>query len=78
VATIAGARVAAAHEGNAELVVSLLYSNGGTGEVVLDAAAAAALMQSCEASTLEQLNGQSWKKVQAALVESHKHVNTQD
>jgi hypothetical protein len=71
-AVIAQARIAAAHEGHAELVIALRFSNGGTSNVVLDAAAAAALMQACEASTLEQLEGQSWKKVQDALIQSHK------
>ncbi|MEH6571021.1 MAG: hypothetical protein V7709_18220 [Halioglobus sp.] len=71
-AVIEGARIAAAHEGQAELVVNIRYSNGGRSEVPLDAVAAELLMQSCNASNLEQLNGQGWQKVQAALVESHK------
>jgi len=74
-AVISGARVAAAHEGHAQLVVGIRYSNGGSSEIALDAAAASALMQSCNATTLEQLNGQSWQKVQAALIESHKIYN---
>ena len=77
-AVIAGARVAAAHEGSAELVVSIRYSNGGSSEIVLDAVAAAALMQSCDATTLEQLKGQSWQKVKAALIESYNRFKTQD
>jgi hypothetical protein len=77
-AVIAGARVAAAHEGLAELIVIIRYSNGGKSEIPLDGIAAGLLMQSCSATTLEQLNGQSWQKVQAALVESHNHNNSQD
>jgi hypothetical protein len=77
-AVIEGARVAAAHEGHAELVVNIRYSNGGSSEVALGAAAADLLMQSCNATTLEQLKGQSWQKVQTALVESHNHYNDQD
>jgi hypothetical protein len=74
-AVIANARVAAAHEGTAELVVAILYSNGGTSEIALDAMATEKLMQSCEASTLEDLNGHSWQKVQAALSASYNRYN---
>ena len=72
---IAGARVAAAHEGHAELVVKLRFSNGGSSDVPLGAAAADLLMLSCNATTLEQLEGQDWQKVQAALIESHNTNN---
>ena len=72
-AVIEGARIAAAHEGHAELVVNIRYSNGGRSEVALGATAAELLMRSCNATTLEQLNGQGWQKVQAALIESHNH-----
>jgi hypothetical protein len=77
-AVIEGVRVAAAHEGHAELIVNIRYSNGGSSEVPLGAAAADLLMQSCNATRLEQLNGHSWQKVQAALVASHNHYNSQD
>ena len=77
-AVIEGARLAAAHEGHAELVVNIRYSNGGSSEISLGAVAADLLMQSCNATRLEQLNGQSWQKVQAALVESHNCSNSQD
>jgi hypothetical protein len=74
-AVIANARVAAAHEGTAELVVTIRYSNGGTSEIALDAIATEQLMQSCEATTLDGLHGQSWKKVQAALSASYNRYN---
>lgn len=77
-AVIEGARVAAAHEGHAELVVNIRHSNGGSSEITLGAVAADLLMQSCNATSLEQLNGQSWQKVQAALVASHHPYNNQD
>lgn len=74
-AVIAKARVAAAHEGNAELIVSIEYSNGGVSEIPLDPMATEALMQSCNATTLEHLQGHSWKKVQAALSVSYNRFN---
>ena len=66
-AIIEKAVVAAAHEGMAELIVSIRYSNGGISDVALGAEATALLMESCGASTLEQLVGHSWRKVMAAL-----------
>ncbi|SVD23852.1 uncharacterized protein METZ01_LOCUS376706, partial [marine metagenome] len=57
-ARIKNARVAAAHEGIAELIVRMEYDNGGISEVSLDAMATAALMQSCNAGTVADLVGQ--------------------
>ena len=70
-ARIASARVVAAHEGTAELAVTVLYDNGGTTEVALDAMASEALLKSCEASTVEELAGHSWQKVRDALTVSY-------
>jgi hypothetical protein len=75
VAVIANSRIAAAHEGAAELVVTILYSNGGTSEIALDVVATEKLMQDCEATTLDDLRGQSWEKVQAALSASYNRYN---
>lgn len=66
-ATISSARVAAAHDGVAELVVRIEYENGGASEVSLDPVAGAALMRSCAAETLDDLTGKSWEKVREAL-----------
>ena len=66
-AVIASARIAAAHEGVAELVVTLRHPNGGESEVALDHLAASALLSSCEASAPEELAGHSWEKVREAL-----------
>ena len=66
-ATIKQARLAAAHDGVAELVVCLEYANGGTSEISLDEAAGAALMELCRASSVNELNGQSWELVKEAL-----------
>jgi hypothetical protein len=63
--------VAAAHEGIAELVVSIEYENGGTAEVALDQMATSALMDSCNASSIEDVKGQSWDKVRDALQVSY-------
>ncbi len=66
-ARIKSARVAAAHEGDAELIVSLVFENGGCSEVALDHTAVEALMTACNANSLEELVGYSWEKVRDAL-----------
>ena len=70
-ARIRDARVAAAHEGVAELIVCIEYDNGGTSEVALDQMASHALLQSCDATTLEDIKGQPWDKVRDALQVSY-------
>ncbi len=70
-AIIRDVRVAAAHEGIAELVVSIEYENGGTTEVALDPMATSALLDSCNASSIEDIKGQSWDKVRDALQVSY-------
>lgn len=66
-AVIERARVAAAHDGSAELIVTLRHPNGGTSDVTLDEIAAAALMQACDAAGPDQLTGHGWDKVRDAL-----------
>tara|TARA_B110000503_G_scaffold68197_1_gene106601 strand:+ start:567 stop:800 length:234 start_codon:yes stop_codon:yes gene_type:complete len=66
-AIIIDVRVAAAHEGIAELVVSIAYENGGITEVALDQMATSALMDSCNASSIDDVKGHSWDKVRDAL-----------
>jgi hypothetical protein len=66
-AVIDSARLAAAHEGIAELVITLRHDNGGISEVALDHLSATALLASCDATVPEQLNGHSWEKVRDAL-----------
>lgn len=66
-ALIEGARVAAAHDGSAELIVTLRHPNGGISDVTLDEIAAAALMQACDAVDPDQLTGHGWDKVRDAL-----------
>lgn len=66
-AWIRDARVGAAHEGIAELIVTMEYDNGGTSEVTLDQMASTALLRACEANTIEDIKGQPWEKVRDAL-----------
>lgn len=62
-AVIVGAELAAGHDGEAELVLRILYPNGVVGTVLLDAEAGYALMRNCETDTLDGLKGQSWRKI---------------
>ena len=70
-ATISGARVAAAHDGVAELIVAIRFENGGVTEVTLDQVAGDALMRYCDAKGLEDLPGHSWELVRRALQKSY-------
>jgi len=69
-------RIAAAHEGVAELVVTLTHNNGGQSEVALDQMAAFSLMQSCKANQPQELVGHSWQEVRDALSVSFNRFNT--
>ena len=60
-------RVAAAHDGVAELIVTLRHENGGTSEVALDQLATDALLKSCAVNEPAQLAGKSWVKVRDAM-----------
>ena len=66
-ASISSVRVAAAHEGVAELVVTLAYGNGGETEIALDPLATSALLAACEAEGPDALIGAPWQKVRDAL-----------
>lgn len=70
-AAIKSARVVAAHDGVAELLVTIVYDNGGQTDVTLDATASDALMSSCHAQTTQELEGHSWEKVRDALALSY-------
>ncbi len=69
-ATISRVRLAAAHEGHAELIVTVLYDTGGITEVPLDRHASDALLQACEVSNPDELIGRSWTAVRDALTQS--------
>ena len=62
-AVIAGAQIAAGHDGSAELVLRLRYPNGGEGVVVLEAEQGLQLMAACGAAHLDELAGHSWRKL---------------
>ena len=66
-AVITKVRIAAAHEGIAELIVSLEFSNGGHSDVPLDLEAGARLMRSCGVDEVDGLIGQSWVHVRDAI-----------
>ena len=74
-AVIAGVRIAAAHNGAAELVVILRHGNGATSEISLDEMAAAALLRACNAATTDELPGAGWEKVREALGVSWNRYN---
>ncbi|NKB98919.1 MAG: hypothetical protein GKR90_10560 [Pseudomonadales bacterium] len=59
--------MAAAHEGTAELIVSVRYESGGITDVPLDRHACEALLVACEVDEPDQLIGKSWAKVRDAL-----------
>ncbi len=77
-ARIHSARVIAAHDGVAELAVTVEYDNGGRTEVTLDAVASEALMQSCSADDLHGLEGHGWEKVRDALTLSYNRFQSQE
>jgi len=62
-AVIVGADLAAGHDGEAEMVLRILYPNGVVGSVLLDAATGYALMKNCDIESLSGLKGQSWRKI---------------
>lgn len=62
-AVIVGADLAAGHDGAAELVLRIRYTNGVIGSVLLDADAGYALMRNCDIDSLDGLAGQSWRKI---------------
>ena len=66
-AIISKVRVAAAHEGIAELIVSLEFSNGGHSDVPLNPEVGARLMRSCGVYEVDELIGQSWVHVRDAI-----------
>jgi hypothetical protein len=66
-AVITRVAVGAAHDGAAELVVTLHFENGGETLVSLSADAAGHLMSACGARSQDALLGQGWERVREAL-----------
>jgi hypothetical protein len=69
-AVISGVQLGAAHDGVAELVVTLRFDNGGESLVALDPHAADHLFAACGARNTDGLIGQSWERVRDALAAS--------
>jgi len=66
-AVISKVRLGAAHDGAAEMVLTITYENGGETFVALDDHAAEHLMMACAARDADDLVGQGWEKVRDAL-----------
>jgi len=60
---IVSADIAGGHDGAAELVVRLRYANGAVRPVVLDAETGIGLMRRCGVAHLDDLAGQSWRRI---------------
>jgi hypothetical protein len=69
-AVIQHIQIAAAHDGIAELIVTLVFENGGRSLVTLDEYATRKLMESTGANRPEELTGTSWEHVRDALAAS--------
>ncbi len=66
-AHVAAVRLGAAHDGEAELLLTLRFPNGGSAPVALDHHAARHLVEACGAATPDALIGASWERVRDAL-----------
>lgn len=62
-AVIVGGHIVAGHDGSAELVIRLRHPNGAEGPVVLDEETGLRLMRNCGATHVDDLAGQSWRKI---------------
>jgi hypothetical protein len=62
-AVIVKAEIVAGHDGSAELLVTLGYPNGAQGCVALDERTGLDLMAACGASHVDDLAGQSWRRI---------------
>ncbi|OYU70549.1 MAG: hypothetical protein CFE28_11455 [Alphaproteobacteria bacterium PA2] len=62
-ATVLAADIAAGHDGEADLVITVRYENGVVGSVTLDADSAFEIMQSCGAASSADLVGRPWRDI---------------
>ncbi len=69
-AVIHAVQIAAAHDGDAELIVTLAYDNGGRSLVSLDEYAARFLLEANGNTGPDALIGASWELVRDALAAS--------
>lgn len=70
-AKISAVRIAPAHEGVAELIVTIAYPNGGKTDYPLDELAAQYLFKIAEVDTPEALVNLDWKFVREAITHSY-------
>lgn len=76
-AVISRVQLAAAHDGEAELMVTLRFENGGESPVSLDEHAVRVLMESCGVEHPDQLVGKGWGHVRDALeASSNRFMNS--
>jgi hypothetical protein len=57
------AELAAGHDGQADLIVSLRFDNGRVSRVTLDTVAGLRLMRNCGATQYSELVGHSWRGI---------------
>lgn len=69
-AVIRHVQIAAAHDGVAELIVTLAFENGGCSLVTLDEYATSRLMETTGVERPEDLTGTGWEHVRDALAAS--------
>ncbi|OXE36319.1 MAG: hypothetical protein CGW95_08410 [Phenylobacterium zucineum] len=62
-AIVLGAEIAAGHDGEADLVVTVRFENDVVGTVTLDANSAFDVMQSCGATNSADLVGRPWRDI---------------
>lgn len=62
-AMVLAADIAAGHDGEADLVISIQYENGVVGTVTLDAESAFDIMESCGAKSSADLIGRPWREI---------------
>ena len=55
------AEIAAGHDGEADLVLTVCYENGVAGSIILDASSAFEVMESCGALSAADLVGRTWR-----------------
>lgn len=74
-ATVSEVQVTAAHDGVAELKLTLRHANGGLSPITLDETAVRALMEACGATEPDALVGVGWEKIRDALTHSWNRLN---
>ena len=70
-AVISHVQLGAAHEGHAELLITLTYPTGGQTVIPLDPMSCAHLMDLAGASQVEELIGTTWQLVRDAIQAAH-------